>query len=197
MKYSKAYGNWNPISNIPHIFRLYKKLGLVKGKVLDVGCSHGWFVEHYLKSGIDAYGVDVDETIKYDERIRKCDLNKERIPFEDNTFDFIQVHSVIEYLTDVHHFMKEIIRVLKPGGKLAITSYILNWRTRDKFWNEVFNVKPYPPKALKRLFLLYDLDVVLCEPKFAGRTWMWKLPGFVKWRLGSFYLIVGRKNASK
>jgi len=192
MRYAKSTVKWGAEKNIPHIFKLYKKLGFLRGNVLDLGCSKGWFVNAYLKNGINAFGVDCDEDIKYNNRIRKCDLNKDKLPFKDNFFDFIQAHAIIEHLSNVHNFMKEIKRVLKPGGKLSIMTYILNWRSRNIFWYDATHVRPWPPVAVQQLFRMYDFETILCEPKFAGKSHLWKLPSFIKWRTGSCYLIVGK-----
>jgi SAM-dependent methyltransferase len=192
MKYARSNVRWGAELNVPHIYNLYKKLGYLKGNVLDLGCSKGWFVNACLNDGIEAFGVDIDEDVEYNKRIKKCDLNRDKIPFKDNTFDFVQGHAVVEHISNVHNMMKELKRVIKPDGKLVLLTYILNWRRRNVFWDDATHVRPYPPVALDQLFRMYDFKVILCEPKFGGMTWLWKLPRSVKFRMGNNYLIVGK-----
>lgn len=51
-----------------------------------------------------------------------------RFPFEDNTFDFVFLTSVFTHMltADVQHYISEIARVLKPGGSVLSTWFLLN-----------------------------------------------------------------------
>jgi len=48
------------------------------------------------------------------------DLNKIPYPFLDNTFDIVEANHVLEHLNNVFLVMKEINRILKPGGRLIL-----------------------------------------------------------------------------
>ena len=48
------------------------------------------------------------------------DLDIYPYPFEDNTFEYIYCHHVIEHIADIVRFMEEVHRILKPGGNLMI-----------------------------------------------------------------------------
>lgn len=47
-------------------------------------------------------------------------LNKFPYPFEDNTFDYIEARHVLEHLEKPFNVMKELHRILKPGGELLV-----------------------------------------------------------------------------
>jgi SAM-dependent methyltransferase len=49
-----------------------------------------------------------------------CDLGA--IPVEDNRFDFVLLNQVLEHLPEPEHVLKELHRVLKPGGKMICTA---------------------------------------------------------------------------
>jgi SAM-dependent methyltransferase len=55
-----------------------------------------------------------------------------RFPFNDNDFNFVYLTSVFTHMltNDVKHYLREISRVLRPGGKCFITYFILNEQSR-------------------------------------------------------------------
>jgi ubiquinone/menaquinone biosynthesis C-methylase UbiE len=50
----------------------------------------------------------------------KCDLNKRKIPFSDNTFDEVYSRFVFEHINNPNKFLKDCIRVLKKKGRLIL-----------------------------------------------------------------------------
>lgn len=77
---------------------------------LDIGCGE--------KVTPGYIGVDY---IKYNDNIEYViNLNKEKIPFNDNTIDGILCSHIIEHLDNPFDVIKEIHRVLKPGAELII-----------------------------------------------------------------------------
>lgn len=87
--------------------------------VLDAGCGHGNYVIDEFRSKITwACGVDLNKeftkkNICLDE-IKHGDLSA--IPYENNTFDIVLSLWVVEHLKDLPKILREIHRVLKPGG---------------------------------------------------------------------------------
>lgn len=92
----------------------------MKGVLLDFGCGSKPYeklfnVEKYIgldieKSGHDHFDSKID--IIYD---------GENIPFDDNYFDSVFSSEVFEHLFNIDDILKEIYRVIKPGGNLLIT----------------------------------------------------------------------------
>lgn len=100
-------------------------------KILDAGCGGGRNLIWFLKNEMEIYGIDKDEVAINYLKSQYVRLNKERfqvadithIPFENNFFDHVISSAVLHFATSVFHFkemMKEMIRVLKPGGSLFI-----------------------------------------------------------------------------
>lgn len=95
------------------------------GRALDVGCGVGQVVGRLTESGCEAWGVDVSEpnierARKFSER---CLLYEgKRLPFPDNHFDSVGALNVLEHVDEPEAFIKELVRVAKPGGKIVISS---------------------------------------------------------------------------
>lgn len=98
-------------------------------RALDIGCGSGDFTLGFARCvRLDqVFGVDVSEETVEEARSRGVvavcvDLNKDNLPFADNTFDLVLMAEVIEHLENVEHTMDEVARVVTPGGYLAITT---------------------------------------------------------------------------
>lgn len=100
-----------------------------KGRILEVGSSPYHLTYILQKLGYSITGLDINPK-EFKSFINKCKLKiitcnfeKEKIPFKDNSFDFIIFNEVLEHLRiDPFFTLKEIQRVLKPGGKLLLTT---------------------------------------------------------------------------
>jgi SAM-dependent methyltransferase len=95
------------------------------GKALDVGCGVGQVVARLTEAGFEAYGVDVSEPSiarakKFCERCQVYD--GKRLPFSDNYFDSAGALNVLEHVDEPEAFIKEVVRVVLPGGKVVISS---------------------------------------------------------------------------
>lgn len=96
--------------------------------VLDMGCGGGKFTSWMLQAGYTAQGMDISSNAL---RMAKCnnpDVSFEllapdgSIPASDDKFSAVWCTEVIEHILDVHIFLSEIRRVLKPGGILILTT---------------------------------------------------------------------------
>ena len=111
----------------------FQKIDLPPGsKVLDVGCGEGRHIFGSLQSFQNAYCIGYDQDIasldvckKGLEFFRELDSGATifvqgsvyKLPFEDSCFDLVFCSEVLEHLDNYHCSLKEIQRVLKPGGK--------------------------------------------------------------------------------
>lgn len=115
----------------------YKLLNFAEGdNVLDVGCGEGRHIIHAcLEHNILGVGVDLslrDLTIAQERFTPFADYNSHsqfslqqtdatRLPFADNSFDKIICSEVLEHIENYAGVLREIKRVLKPNGILAIS----------------------------------------------------------------------------
>ena len=114
-----------PKSNFPKklVTYLCKKYQL-EGKLVDIMPGRGEHALAFQELGLDIYLVDISteaaEVIENrDERLSICDLNSEDLPYNDNSFDVVFCKSAIEHVYP-DHFIPEMYRILKPGGKIII-----------------------------------------------------------------------------
>jgi len=132
----------------------HEAAGLISGKVLEIGTGSGYGVE--LISGVADEFVTVD---KFDTKIdfskypnvQFVQCNVPPLNFEANTFDNAITFQVVEHIKDDHAFIREIHRVLKPGGKLIITTPNIKMSITRNPWH----VREYTVDQFKRLLSTY------------------------------------------
>lgn len=78
-------------------------------RILDLGCGN--------RKQKNALGADINRNSQADVI---CNLEIFPYPFKDNSFDRVLCHSILEHLDDIVGVMKEIHRILKPGGVVEI-----------------------------------------------------------------------------
>jgi SAM-dependent methyltransferase len=94
-------------------------------RVLDVGCGAGQVVGRLRQAGFEAYGVDVSEpniarARKLSERCQMYDGR--HLPFPDAHFVSVGALNVLEHVEEPEGFVKELVRVAEPGGRVLISS---------------------------------------------------------------------------
>lgn len=117
-------------------------------KVLDVGCGTGLFMSPVIQwgcsnlSGVDGPTDCADRAIArgYKEVRVVDDLSESSLPFEDSSFDLVVCKDVFEHLLNPLHSLKEIYRVVKPGGYFLLhvpNHFPLYGRLKFLFTNEL------------------------------------------------------------
>ena len=104
-------------------------------RILDVGCGTGANVKMLSQFG-DAEGVDISPDALQFCRERGLDNIKlgaaEELPYEDGTFDLVTALDVVEHLDDDVGGLREMRRVLRPGGRvlLFVPTFMWLWGAR-------------------------------------------------------------------
>jgi SAM-dependent methyltransferase len=96
--------------------------------ILDVGCGAGQVVEALRAAGFAASGLDVAPP-----EIAGCQgYDGHAIPFPDASFAAVGAFNVLEHVEEPITFLDEMARVVKPGGRLVVSSpnflRVLGWR---------------------------------------------------------------------
>jgi len=155
-------------------------------RILEAGCGVGAYAERLLADSPHVYAVDVEF-----ERVREARSRvplthvaaAEALPYPDDTFDMVLSHEVLEHVQDDRLAMAEMVRVLKPGGRIVafcpnrwypFETHGHYWRGKYCFGNTPFinylpdflrnrlapHVRAYTRRGLRRLLTGLPIDVV-------------------------------------
>lgn len=122
----------------PEFWENFENLS-VEARIVDMGCGSGVVAAKLLERGFTNISlVDIHDYRSFDAVKRlpfyRRNLNFDPLPFADASQDFVVAPSLIEHLENPFFFIRECERVLKPGGRLVITTYIgWNWISRLLF----------------------------------------------------------------
>ena len=99
-------------------------------RALELGCGTGFFLLNLIQAGVARRGSVTDlspgmvkvatrngQSLGLDIDGRVADA--EGIPYDDDTFDLVVGHAVLHHIPDVELSLREVMRVLKPGGRFV------------------------------------------------------------------------------
>jgi SAM-dependent methyltransferase len=161
--------DWNVRSKDPHYIHYYFLIRDIKdalekyarGNFLDLGCGNKPYETIYNSLTQRQTGCDAIQSDK--NRVEVICLATD-LKFESNNFDSILCTQVMEHVYDHHTMLKEIFRVLKPGGHIVLTVPFA-WELHE----EPFDFFRFTPHALKYLFTKAGLQIDYIKPN--GGKW--------------------------
>ena len=160
--------------------------GYAGKRVLDVGCGLGTDLSRFVSGGAEGVGIDI--SAKAIELARKnfeyrrlsadfLQMDAEMMTFEDNCFDVVYCHTVLHFTPDADALVKEIYRVLKPGGLAILMTinrhswlYFLHRLTKlkmDYMDSPIFNKYTYA--EFQKMLRPFD-KVTMTTERFPVRT---------------------------
>lgn len=99
------------------------------GKILDVGCGSAWVARNMCPKNYEVISMDISlentsgALEKYPfENHSAVVADVFSLPFNDNVFDYIIASEIIEHVIDPAAFVQNLMRILKPGGTLIVTT---------------------------------------------------------------------------
>jgi len=125
-------------------------------RVLDAGCGMGRFAEVAAEAGADVHAVDLSSAVDAAARnlghrstlsFYQADIMN--LPFADGTFDAIYSLGVLHHTTNTRRAFLSLIRLLKPGGRIAI--WVYSTKLRLMFGGEL--LRTFTPRLPKPLLL--------------------------------------------
>jgi SAM-dependent methyltransferase len=150
----------------------------IQGRVLEDGCGVGEYLSKLQPLTRQAVGLEYEFERVLIAKMKSDELTcaaAENLPFARASFDLVLSHEVLEHVRDDGQAVDEIIRVLKPGGRLLLfvpnqgypfETHGIYWRGRYFFGNKLFvnylprkwrdalapHVRVYRTSDLHRLF---------------------------------------------
>jgi SAM-dependent methyltransferase len=91
-------------------------------KIIDIGCGRGHLLKILQQKGFDCYGIERANFPKSDEaeNIHIYRQKIEDVGFSENFFDVVLIWHVLEHADDPVSAIREAVRILRPGGLLAL-----------------------------------------------------------------------------
>lgn len=105
-----------------------RQFGIQGKRCLDIGPGTGRWVQFLRKEGAghlaaaDVSPVSLKRCAPFCDEVRLVNIEREKLPWDNGTFDAVLFFEIIEHLVDCANGIAEIMRVLKPGGLLLLST---------------------------------------------------------------------------
>jgi len=154
-------------------------------KILDLGCNRGNFIQFAPDKieGCDNNEIALGVARKRGFNVKYVNI-KEGLPYEDNTFDAINLKEVIEHVVCPQDLLVECRRILKADGKIVICTPDISRLGLEEFYNAVGHICPFTKDRLRKLLLICkfrDVKVVRWEPYVFGVNTLFRKWNFPFW----------------
>ncbi len=110
------------------------------GRVLDVATGTGLVAERLLRAGHRVTGLDQSPEMlnaacaRFDGRVELVQASAESLPFGDAAFDHLTFTYLLRYVDDPAAVLRELVRVVRPGGTVAMLEFALPRRLARPLW---------------------------------------------------------------
>lgn len=174
-------------------------------QLLDVGCGKGKFVPTLTQAGFSVTGVEPSAALirsaqSLHPHTRLIQASATALPFANEVFDYVMCIETLEHVPDIDQAISEMVRVLKPGGRLIIIDKNISslhpvhfaptaiWKRVLEDTNRWMYPKDFPfreqyfkPQSLRRLIAQHcshvNIEFLRFEPEVKARTqpkrWLW------------------------
>lgn len=147
--YADALKRWNSTpryeAEMNAVMGFMRNIGIIKGKILDVGCGNGTFVNFLRDKGYDARGCDIESFSK--SRYIKKTGTKVELPYRSNSFDAVIMMHSLAHMNYPSAMIRECNRVLKSDGYLIIATPNSNFLRYYKIINFIKRYQSDPTVA--------------------------------------------------
>ena len=197
---------------------MIRKWASLSGTILDNGCGLGTYLQSFAPYNRNRFGLEIE----HDRAVRAIQTANgivegvgETLPFASGSFDFVLSNEVIEHVADDRLYASEMVRVLKPGGRIIIfcpnrwypvEQHGIFWRGKYRFGNIPLvnylpdlirnklapHVRVYTAHSLRRLFQDLPVELIHHSRIFGGYDNIeGRWPRLGKWLKKLLYLVEG------
>tara|TARA_Y100000310_G_C20498368_1_gene722674 strand:- start:96 stop:800 length:705 start_codon:yes stop_codon:yes gene_type:complete len=158
-----------------------------KDSLLEVGCGAGMLLIPLSKNVKESSGVDLSNSLikRLKEHLKEANLavsGANKLPFEQNSFNKIFVHSVFQYFQSSDYAKQailEMIRVCKPNGKILIMDIPdLGKKEDSDHFREKFNNKTSDPNLQHRFYSKDFFKEICKENNLKYKIWNQNIEGY-------------------
>jgi ubiquinone/menaquinone biosynthesis C-methylase UbiE len=171
---NRAYTNY-PQKLAKYLFDSFEMNN--KMTLLEIGCGRGEMLSNFKNLGLEVKGIDLSPqapTFQKDINIKVSNVEKEPLPYDDNSFDIIYSKSVLEHFYYPEKYMKEAYRVLKPNG--LILTLVPDWESNYKtYFDDYTHRTPFTKISLEDILKIHCFKNVNVY-KFRQLPLLWKYP---------------------
>jgi ubiquinone/menaquinone biosynthesis C-methylase UbiE len=109
--------------------------------LLDIGCGTGFIIDIAKNIFSEVHGLDATEEMLNRVKVDKDNINlyhgiAEELPFDNESFDVVTAYSFIHHLYYYKDVLREVYRVLKPGG-----TFYIDLEPNKLFWEAIKELK--------------------------------------------------------
>jgi len=115
------------------VIRFLEQAGVsIGGRILDAGCGGGGMPLSFAEEAREIVGIDLaprfhdaGHRLAVERGVRNLHFARadgQALPFPDASFDMVLSHAVIEHVADAALYLRELARVLKPGGTMYLST---------------------------------------------------------------------------
>lgn len=167
---------------------IIKKIDANAQLILDAGCGNGWLAQYFLNKNkkIISMDISIENPLKAlqsfpGENHAALTADVFHLPLKNNSVDCIVASEIIEHVYDPNLFVKKLVDILKPGGKLIITT---PYNEKIEYFLCVHCNLPTPKNAHLHSFNKKNITAIL---NHVNANWKGKL-------IANKYLIKTRMN---
>lgn len=140
----------------------------ISGPILDIGCATGNFIATHPDI---IEGVEIDEDslkicLQRGLKVKKLDANKEMPSLPDNYYSGVYAKQIIEHLDSPLDFLREIKRILKPGGRAVVLTPNCPYALKKYFWQDSTHKHPLTRQDLENLAVKAGFSQIKTEEDF-------------------------------
>ncbi|MCO6488156.1 MAG: methyltransferase domain-containing protein [Phaeodactylibacter sp.] len=140
--------------------------------ILDAGCGNAWVAQHFCPKGISVCSMDIS-TVNPQRALERYPYSNHygvvadayRLPFRDGAFDCVIASEIIEHVPDPGGFIGSLLRVLRPGGQLIITT---PYNEKIQYSLCIHCNRPTPQHAHIHSFTMKKIQALTPKEQVAG-----------------------------